>query len=528
VIDDGEVCDALNLSGQTCTTQGFTRGDLVCSPTTCDLDTSGCTRCGNLIAEGVSGEPGYESCDGTDLRGQNCVTLGHAWGLLRCSACSYDISGCTGALPTITRIEGTGAAAAIAPRPEDQNAWDNTANKFAADQRVAPDTRELVISGDHLVGVTSATAEGATGQGIITFEVQPGGSDTMLRIRFPQVMTVAAGGLFALALTTPAGTATAQVFFLQGQDGQCSNTVTGDLTVNGNITVTGTAALASATVDQLAVTGGYALPPCPEEYEEDTGVFGGLYPDVHVCVHPVSGDQMVKVSDFWIDRYESSLWSSATCAGTQYGATTHDYPAGFPDTGNYTTAVYACSIPAVTPSRMMTWFQAEQACSAMGKRLCRNDEWQAAVAGTFDEGDAEANGTAQCRIASTNTGPRATGQTGATPASTTHCISRYGAEDMIGNLWEWTADWYVTGMDWQGSNGQEAAAVWGATYGSDSTWSVNGAAHNGTAFTTGLPASGLRGGQYRSGSTAGAFSMNLYYAPRGRDTDSGARCCRGR
>jgi formylglycine-generating enzyme required for sulfatase activity len=343
-------------------------------------------------------------------------------------------------------------------------------------------------------------------------------------------MAVTAGGLFALALTTPAGTATAQVFFLQGQDGVCSSTVT-DLTVTGTLAVTGTTTLATAQVQDLQVTGSYGLPPCPEGYTEDLTAFGGVFPGVHVSVNLASGDELVKVGSFWIDRYEASLWSGATCSGTQYGGAggTDDYPAGFPDNGNFTTPVYSCSLPGVTPSRMVTWFQAEQACALAGKRLCGNDEWQLAVAGTYDEGTAEANGTSQCRIAATNTGPRQTGQAGATPSSTLHCISAWGAEDLIGNLQEWVADWYVTGMPWQASDGEESAGVWGASYGNDSTAAVNGSAwHGASPFVDGIPAAGMRGGGWLRGSAAGAFNLNLSAGPSNWAAGIGARCCRGR
>ena len=42
LLDGAEECDGSNLSGQTCTTQGYSSGDLTCSDT-CTLDTSGCT-----------------------------------------------------------------------------------------------------------------------------------------------------------------------------------------------------------------------------------------------------------------------------------------------------------------------------------------------------------------------------------------------------------------------------------------------------------------------------------------------------
>jgi hypothetical protein len=51
--------------------------------------------CGNGVAEGT------EACDGTDLSGADCTTLGLAGGTLGCQAtCAYDATGCTGP-PTV-------------------------------------------------------------------------------------------------------------------------------------------------------------------------------------------------------------------------------------------------------------------------------------------------------------------------------------------------------------------------------------------------------------------------------------------
>jgi hypothetical protein len=48
--------------------------------------------------------------------------------------------------------------------------------------------------------------------------------------------------------------------------------------------------------------------------------------------------------------------------------------------------IYAVSIPGVTPSRFITWFQAAAAARNAGKRLPSNAEWQATGAGDAGSG----------------------------------------------------------------------------------------------------------------------------------------------
>ncbi len=90
-----EPCDGADLRGNTCMSLGlgFTGGDLACRES-CAFDTTGCQRdpvCGNNIAE-----PG-EACDGADLRLTNCVTHGFGGGILDCAAdCTLDMTACTG------------------------------------------------------------------------------------------------------------------------------------------------------------------------------------------------------------------------------------------------------------------------------------------------------------------------------------------------------------------------------------------------------------------------------------------------
>ena len=91
--DVGEECDGMDLAGQTCESLGFVGGMLACN-LDCTFDTHGCIapECGNGVREGD------EVCDGTDLGGESCVTQGFIEGQLACQAdcAGFDTSGCSG------------------------------------------------------------------------------------------------------------------------------------------------------------------------------------------------------------------------------------------------------------------------------------------------------------------------------------------------------------------------------------------------------------------------------------------------
>ncbi len=164
--------------------------------------------------------------------------------------------------------------------------------------------------------------------------------------------------------------------------------------------------------------------------------------------------------------------------------------------------VYAVSVPGVTPSAKLTWFQAQAACENARKRLPTSAEWQAAVAGTPDPG--EDDGTTSCNTAS---------EFDTVPAgSRTACVSARGAFDMVGNLNEWVADWVPRST---------ACGTWspGVSPTSDDQCFAG-------AATAGEPAALLRGGSFVSGPQAGPLAILASNPPSGPNGTVGFRCAR--
>ncbi len=126
VRETSEACDGGDLGGFTCASLGFGSGSLACTAD-CHLDTSGCVStalCGNGIVEpGEECDNGAansdtvpdacrtnckraycgdavidfdEECEGTNLAGETCASLGYSGGTLRCdaSACEFDEDRC--------------------------------------------------------------------------------------------------------------------------------------------------------------------------------------------------------------------------------------------------------------------------------------------------------------------------------------------------------------------------------------------------------------------------------------------------
>ena len=219
-------------------------------------------------------------------------------------------------------------------------------------------------------------------------------------------------------------------------------------------------------------------------------------------------DELVRVGSLCVDKYEASVWNApiASSATTQYGISVDDYPCS--DNGNdcsSTNPIYARSVAGVTPSRFITWFQAQQACAMSGKRLITNAEWQMAAAGTPDPGAADnSSSTCATKSALSSTGSRS------------DCYSNWSVHDMVGNLWEWVADWM------QDNSNSNAGDISSATYGNDGIYGMDDAYPETNRF----PAALKRGGYWNSGTTAGVFAMEGMLGPSESSSFIGFRCGR--
>lgn len=257
-------------------------------------------------------------------------------------------------------------------------------------------------------------------------------------------------------------------------------------------------------------------------------------------------DQIVKVGQgataFWIDRYEANVNSNRDATGTYYFLREGDFPPGFPRNGQWrtpgvtTAPVYAVSIGSASPARWITWFQASAACRSSGKRLPSGEEWLLAANGTDDPGinDGLAPGNTRCNTA--GGGARNTGVGRG-------CVSGWGAEDMIGNVWEWTGEWHassgqVTSVPTfdhtmvTGSRANDQATPWPSDYRDDRTWNITSVASRsplaGDDNRVGMPSAESRGGNSNFGTRTGVFAMMLAGGPSSWDPTGGFRCVTSR
>jgi formylglycine-generating enzyme required for sulfatase activity len=210
------------------------------------------------------------------------------------------------------------------------------------------------------------------------------------------------------------------------------------------------------------------------------------------CVRSDASDVMVSAGSVCIDRYEASIWTARIGGSQITGAIPCDANGqGCKD------KIFARSVAGVEPRRNITWFQAQQALANSGKRFQTNAEWLMAVAGTVDSTACNVGTAAHVQTTGANAG----------------CISDWGANDMIGNLWEWVADW-----DEEDSTCSNRPAG----FGSDVTCIGRGSGEASTRFS----GAQIRGGSFLSGTSAGPFAVGGSLRPSSSFTDIGFRGAR--
>jgi cysteine-rich repeat protein len=89
IIDPGEECDGLNLDGQTCQTLGFDYGNLSCNASCVLVNECVNAVCGNEIIE-VG-----EQCEAGNQENMTCEDFGFDGGTMTCLNCEYDTTDCS-------------------------------------------------------------------------------------------------------------------------------------------------------------------------------------------------------------------------------------------------------------------------------------------------------------------------------------------------------------------------------------------------------------------------------------------------
>jgi len=206
----------------------------------------------------------------------------------------------------------------------------------------------------------------------------------------------------------------------------------------------------------------------------------GCSPGDGECAGNEKPAHKVWVSEFWMDATEVTV--------AQYRACVDAGKCSAPKTGGSCT--WNSAGKEQHPINCVDWSQATEYCASVGKRLPTEAEWEKAARG----------GTTGARYGNLD----AIAWYAANSGGSTHPVGKkqpnaYGLYDMLGNVWEWCADWYSEGY-YKDSPGRDPSG----------------------------PSSGefrvLQGGSWRNEARSVRAAYRGMYPPGGRDDSFGFRC----
>lgn len=171
------------------------------------------------------------------------------------------------------------------------------------------------------------------------------------------------------------------------------------------------------------------------------------------CRNKDGAFRQVHVETFYMDRYEVTVSDYRRCVaagGCDWRGVNGHHQDGI--VRNWANCNWNHTDREDHPLNCVSWQKADEYCGWAGKRLPSEDEWEKAARGadkrTYPWGEAMIT----CDLAITNEtgseGDKGCGASSTFPVgSRPNGASPYGIQDIVGNVWEWTATRYVPQLD---------------------------------------------------------------------------------